>query len=236
MMVSNERREDALIENARLLFELAWEIYAQTWVTFEFINLGGGIGVPYRPDALPDDTYTNHEVDLDIFAKGVRIEYDKIFWEKLGNPKIFMENGRYVTGPAGALIARVRNIAKKYATFVWVDANMSSLMRPGMYGAYHHINVIGKEHLPHDHVYHVTGDLCENNDQFTAGTPRMLPGIKEWDTIAIHTTGAHADAMTFNYNSKLRSPGLLQDLNGDIRIIKNGETEEDLFRNIVPLT
>lgn len=122
-MVSNERDENALIENARLLFALAKEIYLQTGVTFEFINLGGGIGVPYRPN--------DHEVDVDIFAKGVSDEYINIFGSgEMGKPKIFMENGRYITGPAGALITRVQNLAEKYQTFVGVDASMHGLMRP----------------------------------------------------------------------------------------------------------
>lgn len=123
MMVSNERNEQALIENARLLFQLAQEIHAETGVAFEFINLGGGIGVPYKPD--------DHEVDLGVFVGGIRKEYDTIFTiDSIGKPKIFMENGRYITGPAGALITRVQNVVEKYQKFVGVDASMNALMRP----------------------------------------------------------------------------------------------------------
>ncbi len=227
MMVSNERNEQALIENARLLFTLAREIFEQTGVTFEFINLGGGIGVPYKPD--------DHEVDLDIFVGGIRKEYDKVFYNfGTGLPKIFMENGRYITGPSWALITRVDNVVEKYQNFVGVDASMNALMRPGMYGAYHHITAIGKQDLPHDQMYHVTGSLCENNDQFTAGNARALPLLEEWDILAIHTSGAHGHSMGFNYNAKLRPAEILLQQTGIPKIIRRAETEEDLNSTIIP--
>lgn len=228
MMVSNERNEQALIENARLLFVLAYEIFEQTGVTFEFINLGGGIGVPYKPD--------DHEVDLDIFVGGIRKEYDNVFNnDSIGKPKIFMENGRYITGAAGALITRVQNVVEKYQKFVGVDASMNALMRPGMYGAYHHITVIGKEHLPHGQMYHVTGSLCENNDQFTAGNARALPLLTEKDILAIHTSGAHGHSMGFNYNAKLRPAEILLQIDGTPKIIRREETEDDLNKTIMSL-
>lgn len=221
MMVSNERNEQALIENARLLFQLAKEIFELTGVTFEFINLGGGIGVPYKPD--------DHEVDLDIFVAGIQKEYDTVFNNnRIGLPKIFMENGRYITGPAWALITRVQNVVEKYQKFVGVDASMNALMRPGMYGAYHHITAIGKEHLPHDLMYHVTWSLCENNDQFTAGNARALPLLEEGDILAIHTSGAHGHSMGFNYNAKLRPAEILLQIDGTLKIIRREETENDL--------
>ncbi len=226
MMVSNERREEALIENARLLFELAWKIYGELGIIFEFINLGGGIGVPYKP--------TDHEVDIDILVQGIRKEYDFIFLDKnITPPKIYMENGRYLTASAWALITRVENISQKYQTFVGVDASMHCLMRPGMYGAYHHITVLWKQSSPEDSLYHVTGGLCENNDQFTAWEARLLPKIIEWDILAIHTSGAHGHAMGFNYNGKLRPAEILLRNTSECQIIRREETEEDLFRTIV---
>lgn len=225
MMVSNERREAALVENARLLFQLAQEVFIQIWVRFEFINLGWWIGVPYHPE--------HHEVDLWVFVNWIKEEYLKVFTWNIGKPKIFMENGRYITGPSWALITRVQNSVQKYQDFIWVDASMQALMRPWMYWTYHHISVIGKEHLPHDHRYHVTGSLCENNDQFTAWNPRALPEIEEWDILAIHTTWAHGHAMGFNYNGKLRPAEILFQKDGTPRLIRRAETIEDILWTLV---
>ncbi len=234
MLVSNERDEEKIIENARILFALAREVYEQTGVTFEFINLGGWIGIPYRP--------TDHEVNLDKFAEWVRREYDNVFGDgNMWMPKIFMENGRYITGPAGALITRVLNVASKHIDFVWVDASMANLMRPGMYTTrnpdgswdecYHHITLLGKEDMPRDHIYNVTGSLCENNDQFARG--RSLPNIAKKDLAAIHSTGAHAQAMAFQYNAKLRWPEFMKYIDGRIEMIRRAETLEDLFGTLV---
>jgi diaminopimelate decarboxylase len=234
MLVSNEKNEDKVIENARILFDLAKEIKAAAGVEFEWINLGWGIGASYRP--------TDTDVDLAIIARGIKDLYNKtIIANGLGTPKIYMENGRYITGPAGALITRVLNVANKHINFVGVDGSMANLMRPGMYTTknpdgtwdecYHHISVIGKENIPYDKVYNVTGSLCENNDQFARW--RTLPKIEQGDLIAIHTTGAHGQSMAFQYNGKLRGAELLGKINWDIQLIRRAETPEDYFATLV---
>jgi diaminopimelate decarboxylase len=234
MLVSNERDEEKLIENARILFTLAYEIHIHTGIQMEWINLWGGIWVAYHPD--------HHEVDLDIFARGVRTCYDDIIVaNNLWNPKIYMENGRYITAAAGCIVTRVTNIAEKHLTFVGLDASMADLMRPGMYTTknpdgtwdqcYHHFTVIWKGHLPADTRYNVTGSLCENNDQFSRGV--ILPRVDIGDIVCIHTTGAHGQSMGFNYNGKLHSAEILMNRDNSMKKIRRAQTYDDLFIDIL---
>ena len=223
MIVSNELNPDAFIETTKMLFDLVIEISKKLKIDFEFVNLGGGIGIPYRPEQKP----------IDIEALGARIKStyeDKI--EKNGCPplKIFMENGRMMSGPYGYLITKAIHEKHIYKEYIGVDACMANLMRPGMYGAYHHITVIGKENAPHDHKYDVVGSLCENNDKFAID--RMLPEIKQGDFIAIHNAGAHGHSMGFNYNGKLRSAELLKRSDGSVAMIRRAETPKDYFATL----
>jgi len=230
MMVSNERSEEALIEQARILFNVAARI-SQHGIDFEFINLGGGIGIPYRPN--------DHQPDLEKFARGVEQAYKEIIiGNKMNPPRIVTESGRAVTGPHGWLVSRVRHVAKKYREFVGLDACMANLMRPGMYSddlnpegeCYHHVSVLGKEHAPKNKVYDVTGSLCEGCDVFARQRP--LPEIQEGDLVVIHNTGAHGHAMGFNYNGKLRSAEFLLRTDGSFEMIRRHETSKDYFTTL----
>ncbi|MBS3083162.1 diaminopimelate decarboxylase [Candidatus Pacearchaeota archaeon] len=199
MVISNELREDYFIETARMLFSLAAEISEEAGIDFEFINLGGGLGIPYRPE--------QDALNLEKISWGVKNAKAE-FLEPAGlEPKIVTECGRFVTGPHGYLVTKVLHVEHKYRDYVKVDATMANLMRPALYGAYHHITVLGKEDMPEINVYDVTGSLCENNDKFAIQRP--LPLIEPGDTLIIHDTGAHGHAMGFNYNGKLRSAELL---------------------------
>ncbi len=223
MVASNELNEEYHIETARLLFELVVEISQKTGVSIEFVDLGGGYGVPYRPE--------EKELDLEMISQGIKSEYDRLIAANGLFPlRIVMENGRMVTGPYGWLVARVRHLKHIYRDYAGLDASMANLMRPGMYGAYHHITVPGKEQLPHDHKYDVTGSLCENNDKFAV--ERMLPELEPGDLVVIHTTGAHGHAMGFNYNGQLRSAELLRRCDGSVVEIRRAETLEDHFATL----
>lgn len=223
MVVSNELRVDALVETARMLFELAAELSAHLSISFAFLNLGGGIGIPYRPEQQP--------VDLHAFAAGVRDAYaTHIVANGLAPLPIWMECGRLITGPHGVLVTRVRHLKETYKRYVGVDATMADLMRPGMYGAYHHITVAGKEHQPLTYSYDVTGSLCENNDKFAID--RMLPEVAVGDVLLIHDTGAHGRAMGFNYNGKLRCGELLLQEDSSVRQIRRPETLADYFATV----
>ncbi len=223
MIISNELNEDYFIETARMMFELAVEIYNKVGVKVEFINLGGGIGIPYKPEEEP--------VSYKKIAEGVKKAYSEIIVSNNLHPiKIFTECGRVITGPYGYLVTQVRHIKHIYKDYVGTDASMANLMRPGMYGAYHHITVLGKENAPHNHVYDVTGSLCENNDKFAIN--RKLPEIKIGDILVIHDTGAHGFAMGFNYNGKLRSSELLLRQDGSIVQIRRAETIGDYFATL----
>jgi diaminopimelate decarboxylase len=218
MVASNELNPDYFVETAQILFDLAAEVKESSGITFELINLGGGIGIPYKPD--------QEAVDLQRVSRGVEKAYEKsIVKNGLDPVRIVMECGRMVTGPYGYLISRTVHRKDTYKTFIGLDANMAHLMRPAMYGAYHHITVLGKEHAPADTVCDVTGSLCENNDKFAVD--RSLPDIEEGDLIAIHDTGAHGHAMGFNYNGKLRSAELLLKEDGTVRQIRRAETVDD---------
>jgi len=223
MVASNELTPEYFIETAEILFELAIEISKKTDITFEFINLGGGIGIPYQPG--------QKAVDMDVVSEGIKHLYEKIIIGK-GHPplKIFLESGRMITGPYGYLVTKVEHVKKTFKNFVGLDASMHNLMRPALYGAYHHITVMGKEDLPMNMTYDVTGSLCENNDKFAIN--RQLPEIVPGDIVVIHDTGAHGHAMGFNYNGKLRSSELLLRENGDVVQIRRAETLDDLFATL----
>jgi len=223
MVVSNELNPDYHIETAIMLFNLVAEISKKVGIKFEFVNLGGGYGTPYKPN--------EKQIDLDYVAKGIKKAYEEIIVaNKLEPLKVFLECGRIITGPYGWLITKVRHIKHTYKDFVGCDANMANLMRPAIYGAYHHITVLGKENKPLTHKYDVTGSLCENNDKLAVD--RMLPEMERGDILAIHNTGAHGHAMGFNYNGKLRSSELLLMENGEISQIRRAETVDDYFSTL----
>ncbi|MEM7336053.1 MAG: diaminopimelate decarboxylase [Chloroflexota bacterium] len=220
MVASNELNHAYFVETAVLLFELIAELSSQLGIHFEFVNLGGGLGIPYRPDETA--------VDLQQVSHGIQQAYRQIIVANgLPDLRLFMECGRFITGPFGLLISKVQHVKQSYKTYIGLDANMNHLMRPALYGAYHHISIFGKEGVkPQDEV-DVTGSLCENNDKFAIN--RLLPHLDVEDIIAIHDTGAHGHAMGFNYNGKLRSGELLLKENGTIVEIRRPETIEDYF-------
>jgi diaminopimelate decarboxylase len=223
MLVSNELNVSRLTGTAGMLFELAVELWDSLGIELECINLGGGIGIPYRPDEQP--------VDVERLAAGIRSALaDTIGSQLPATPKIYMECGRYITGPHGYLVTRVRHIKESYKRYVGVDASMADLMRPGMYGAYHHITVPGKEQLPHDWIVDVTGSLCENNDKFAIDRP--LPVLKAGELLVIHDAGAHGRSMGFNYNGKLRAAELLLREDGQVQLIRRAETLDDYFATL----
>ena len=224
MVASNELNADYFVETAQILFDLVVELQRELGIRIEFVNLGGGIGIPYRPDQTA--------VDYQRVSDGIRDAYERTIRPAGLDPlRIVMENGRVITGPYGYLVSRVLHKKDTYKQYVGLDGNMAHLMRPGMYGAYHHITVLGKETLPATATYDVTGSLCENNDKFAID--RSLPEIEIGDLVVIHDTGAHGHSMGFNYNGKTRSAELLLRPDGSVRLIRRAETVEDLFRTIV---
>lgn len=223
MVASNELDPNYFVETAKILFELVIDICREVGIRFEFINIGGGIGIPYRPEQEP--------VDLKVVSQGIRKLYNELIIANGLDPlKIVMENGRVITGPFGYLVATVLHKKEIYKNYIGLDASMANLMRPGMYGAYHHLTVMGKENWPADHLYDVTGSLCENNDKFAID--RKLPVIERGDIVVIHDTGAHGHAMGFNYNGKLRSAELLLKPDGTLTLIRRAETLDDLFATL----
>ncbi len=223
MVASNELNPQYFVETAKLLFELIADISRELGIRFEFVNLGGGIGIPYRPEQEP--------VPYDVIARGVREEYAKIIEANgLAPLRIYLECGRVITGPYGYLVTTVRHMKHIYKDYVGTDACMANLMRPGIYGAYHHITVLGKENEQPLFKYDVTGSLCENNDKFAID--RMLPQVKPGDILVIHDTGAHGFAMGFNYNGKLRSAEILQRPDGSFVQIRRAETVDDYFATL----
>jgi diaminopimelate decarboxylase len=223
MVASNELEPAYFVETADLLFNLIVEVYEKTGVKIEFANLGGGIGIPYKPGEKP--------VDMESVSAGVKKHYDNILVKAgLAPLKIFFESGRAITGPYGYLVTKVRHIKKTYKTYAGLDACMTNLMRPALYGAYHHITVMGKENDEANVKYDVTGSLCENNDKFAID--RMLPEIDPDDIVVIHDTGAHGHSMGFNYNGKLKSAELLLRENGDVVEIRRAETLDDYFATL----
>ena len=223
MVISNERRTEGFIYTAKLMFNLAVEIKNKLGIELEFVNLGGGVGIPYRPEEDP--------VDLEAVGKGIQQAYNEILGSAgLTNIAIKMESGRAMTGPAGWLVSTVLHEKKTYKDYIGLDSCMANLMRPALYGAYHHITISGKENALCDHIYDVTGSLCENNDKFAID--RKLPKIDIGDRIIIHDAGAHGHAMGFNYNGKLRSAELLLHEDGSVELIRRAETNEDYFATL----
>ena len=223
MVISNELNSDSFVGTANMLFDLIIELSKELGISFEFVNLGGGIGIPYKPEQQP--------VDLDRVGQGIKQAYEaKIVANGLQPLRIAMECGRMITGPYGYLVSTVLHKKAIYKNYVGLDACMANLMRPALYGSYHHITVVGKEHLPCDHVYDVTGSLCENNDKFAID--RALPAIDIGDILVIHDAGAHGFAMGFNYNGKLRSAELLLKPDGKVELIRRAETIDDYLATL----
>ncbi len=205
---------------AKILFELVVEISKETGCHFSFINLSGGVGIPYKPDQEGNDILT--------IGEGVHKVYDEVLVPAgMGDIAIYTEMGRFMAGPYGALVTKAIHEKHIYKEYIGVDACAVNLMRPAMYGAYHHITVMGKENAPCDHKYDVVGGLCENNDKFAID--RMLPEIEMGDLLFIHDAGAHGFAMGYNYNGKLKSAELLLKEDGSVEMIRRAETPKDYF-------
>jgi diaminopimelate decarboxylase len=223
MVISNELNPDSFIATAKMMFDLAVELQEKIGIRLELINLGGGIGIPYKPEQAA--------VDIEYVGQGVKSVYETTIVANGLHPiKIAMECGRMITGPYGYLVSTVLHRKNTYKNYIGLDACMVNLMRPALYGSYHHITVMGKESFPLDHTYDVTGSLCENNDKFAID--RQLPPIDIGDIVVIHDTGAHGHAMGFNYNGKLRSAELLLRPDGSIRLIRREETLQDYFATL----
>lgn len=223
MVASNELDPDYFVETAEIIFRTILDLNKELGIKFEFANLGGGIGIPYKPEQKP--------VDMLRVSKGIEALYQKMIVANGLDPlKIYFESGRAITGPFGYLVSRVLHIKKTYKQYVGLDASMSNLMRPALYGAYHHITVMGKENAPCDFLCDVTGSLCENNDKFAID--RMLPKVEIGDIVVIHDAGAHGHSMGFNYNGKLRSAELLLRENGEAVQIRRAETIDDYFATL----
>ncbi len=209
---------------ARILFQTAVELKEETGCHIAFINLSGGIGIPYRPEQQKND--------IAVIGEGVRKAYEELLVPAgMGDVAIYTELGRFMLGPYGCLVTKAIHEKHTYKEYVGVDACAANLMRPAMYGAYHHITVMGKEDAPYDHMYDVTGSLCENNDKFAVD--RMLPKIDKGDTLVIHDTGAHGFAMGYQYNGKLRSAELLLREDGSVKLLRRAETPEDYFATML---
>ena len=209
---------------ARLLFETAADVAEETGCPVAFINLSGGVGVPYRPDQSAND--------IAAIGAGVRLAYEEILVPAgMGDVAIFTELGRFMLAPFGHLVTTAVHEKHIYKEYIGVDACAANLMRPAIYGAYHHITVLGKEDAPRDHVYDVVGSLCENSDKFAID--RALPKIDAGDTLVIHDTGAHGFSMGYNYNGKLRSAELLLREDGSVELMRRAETPEDYFATLV---
>lgn len=219
-LASNTVTNEYYPELARILFKMAVEIKEKTGVELEFINLSGGVGVAYRPEQQDNDI-------LDI-GEGVRKVYEEVLVPAgMGKVKIFSELGRFMLAPNGALVTKAIHQKHTYKEYIGCDACAANLMRPAIYGSYHHITVMGKEDAPCDHKYDVTGGLCENSDKFAID--RMLPEIEMGDLLYIHDTGAHGFAMGYNYNGKLRSAEILLQEDGSAKMIRRAETPKDYF-------
>lgn len=219
-LASNTVANEYYPKLARILFELAVELHRETGAEVAFVNLSGGVGVPYRPD--------QQATDIMAVGEGVRQAFEAVMVPAgLGDVAIYTELGRFMLAPYGHLIATVLHQKHIYKEYAGLDACAANLMRPAMYGAYHHITVLGKEDAPCDHRYDVTGGLCENNDKFAID--RMLPAIEIGDIVAIHDTGAHGFSMGYNYNGKLRSAEVLLKEDGTHQLIRRAETPEDYF-------
>ena len=223
MVISAELRTEAFLLTARLMFELAAELKEKLGIHVEFVNLGGGFGIPYRPE--------QDGIDYDAVGAGIEKLYHEIMRPAgLGDVGIRTESARGITGDAGWLVSTVLHEKDTYKKYIGLDSCMANLMRPAIYGAYHHITILGKENEPADHVYDVTGSLCENNDKFAID--RALPKIDIGDILIIHDTGAHGSAMGFNYNAKLHCAELLRRMDGSIELIRRPQTIDDYFATL----
>lgn len=219
-LVSNTVTNDYYPALAKTLFELAVEVKEKTGVNIAFINLSGGVGIPYRPDQKAND--------IMVIGEGVKKAFEEILVPAgLSDVAIFTELGRFMLAPYGHLVTKAIHEKHTYKEYVGVDACAVNLMRPAMYGAYHHITVLGKEGQAEDHMYDVVGSLCENNDKFAVD--RYLPKIDKGDYLVIHDTGAHGFAMGYNYNGKLKSAELLLKEDGSVQMIRRAETAQDYF-------
>ena len=223
-LASNTISNDYYPALAGILFRLAAELKAETGCHIRYINLSGGIGIPYRPEQT--------ENDIAVIGQGVRRQYEEILVPAgMGDVQLCSELGRFMMGPYGCLVTRAIHEKHIYKEYIGVDACAADLMRPAIYGAYHHITVAGKEDAPCDHKYDVTGSLCENCDKFAVD--RMLPKVDMGDLLVIHDTGAHGHSMGYNYNGKLRSAELLLREDGSVELIRRAETPEDYFATVV---
>ncbi len=223
-LASNTLSNDYYPTLAGILFRLAVELERETGCDICFINLSGGVGIPYKPDQPAND--------IAAIGEGVRQQFEQILVPAgMGDVAIYTELGRFMLGPNGCLVTKVLHFKHTYKEYVGVDACAANLMRPAMYGAYHHITVMGKEDAPCDHKYDVTGGLCENNDKFAID--RMLPQVEIGDLLVIHDTGAHGFSMGYNYNGKLRSAEVLLQEDGSTRLIRRAETPEDYFATLI---
>jgi diaminopimelate decarboxylase len=219
-LASNTVTNDYYPELARILFKVAVELHQETGAHIEFINLSGGVGIAYKPEQ-PDN-------DILAIGEGVHKAFDEVLVPAgMGDVKIFTEMGRYMLAPYGALITQAIHEKHIYKEYIGCDACAANLMRPCIYGAYHHITVLGKENLPCDHIYDVVGGLCENSDKFAID--RALPRIDRGDYLFIHDAGAHGFSMGYNYNGKLRSAELLLREDGSVKLIRRAETPADYF-------
>lgn len=223
-LASNTLSNEYYPSLARILFQLAVDLKAETGCHITFINLSGGVGIPY----LPDQT----ENDIAVIGEGVRQAYEEILVPaEMGDVSLYTELGRFMLAPYGHLVTTAVHEKHIYKEYIGVDACACNLMRPAMYGSYHHITVMGKEDAPCDHKYDVAGGLCENNDKFAVD--RMLPKIDMGDLLVIHDTGAHGFSMGYNYNGKLRSAELLLREDGSVELIRRAETPDDYFATVV---
>ncbi|WP_163715988.1 diaminopimelate decarboxylase family protein [Mangrovibacterium lignilyticum] len=223
MVASNELDAHYFVETADIIFDLIADLAKELGIRFEFANLGGGIGIPYKNEHKP--------VDLKVVSEGIKERYEKyIVANGLDPLKIFFESGRAITGPYGYMVSEVLHIKETYKKYAGLDSCMANLMRPALYGAYHHITVLGKEKEACKSIYDVTGSLCENNDKFAIN--RLLPEVEPGDLMVLHDTGAHGHSMGFNYNGKLRSAELLLRENGEVVQIRRAETLEDYFATL----
>lgn len=219
-LASNTVTNEYYPQLAKQLFELAVQIREQTGVALEFINLSGGVGIPYAPEQEGND--------IRAIGEGVRRVYEEVLVPAgMGDVAIYTEMGRFMTGPYGVLVTKAVHEKHIHKEYIGVDACAVNLMRPAMYGAYHHITVLGKEDAVCDHRYDVVGSLCENNDKFAID--RMLPEIERGDYLVIHDAGAHGFAMGYNYNGKLKSAELLLKEDGSVELIRRAETPKDYF-------
>ena len=222
MLASNERDHAYMVQTVQMLLEVVADLTDKLGREFEFINMGGGLGIPYHP--------SDESLNLEQMAESITTLMNDFKQSYHYCPRLYMESGRYITGPHGILATKAINRKDIYRTYIGVDASMSALMRPAIYGAYHHIDVVGKSTVKKYQKVDVVGSLCENNDKFAI--QRSLPEIKTGDILCIHDTGAHGHAMGFNYNGRLRPKELLLRPDGSVELIRREERSSDYFATL----